>query len=88
MELYFPLQTYNQDFQTPDSAGTATAFLCGIKTNKGVLGLDARSRKNDCGSAEGTSIESIAHLSIAQGTSTFESIFSYSFSISCTSTNV
>ena len=23
------LQTYNTDYQTPDSAGTATAFLCG-----------------------------------------------------------
>ena len=33
-------RTYNIDAQTPDSAGTATAFLCGVKTNIGSLGLD------------------------------------------------
>ena len=28
-------KTYNVNQQVPDSAGTATAFLCGVKTNSG-----------------------------------------------------
>ena len=28
-------KTYNTDYQIPDSAGTATAFACGVKTIKG-----------------------------------------------------
>ncbi|CAG0889124.1 unnamed protein product [Cyprideis torosa] len=35
-------KTYNVDYQTPDSAGTGTAYLCGVKTNIGVLGVNAR----------------------------------------------
>ena len=30
-------KTYNTDQQVPDSAGTATAFLCGVKANRGWL---------------------------------------------------
>ena len=36
-------KTYNIDSQTPDSAGTATAFLCGVKTRIGVIGVDGNS---------------------------------------------
>ena len=35
------LKTYNTNQQVPDSAGTATAMLTGVKTRAGVLGLDA-----------------------------------------------
>ena len=63
-------QTYNQDRQTPDSAGTATAFLSGIKTNYGVLGVDGRSRRGDCATKEGTEINSILHWSKDEGTLT------------------
>ena len=28
-------KTYNTDYQTPDSAGTATAYLNGVKTRRG-----------------------------------------------------
>lgn len=34
-------KTYNVDKQVPDSAGTATAMFCGVKTLYGVIGLDA-----------------------------------------------
>lgn len=34
-------QTYNTDKQVPDSAGTATALFCGVKTKYKVLGLDS-----------------------------------------------
>ena len=30
-------KTYNTDRQVPDSAGTATAFGCGVKTDRGKL---------------------------------------------------
>ncbi|XP_050718083.1 alkaline phosphatase-like isoform X2 [Eriocheir sinensis] len=42
------LKTYNVDKQVPDSAGTATAFLCGIKTNYYVIGLDSSVPLGDC----------------------------------------
>lgn len=29
-------KTYNTDAQVPDSAGTATAFACGVKTKQGT----------------------------------------------------
>ncbi|CAL4067168.1 unnamed protein product, partial [Meganyctiphanes norvegica] len=41
-------KTYNVNKQVPDSAGTGTAFLCGVKTNFRVLGVDARVTLNDC----------------------------------------
>lgn len=40
------LQTYNVDKQVPDSAGTATALFTGVKTNYGVIGLDAVESKS------------------------------------------
>ncbi|MEM7019712.1 MAG: alkaline phosphatase [Pseudomonadota bacterium] len=33
-------KTYNTDMQVPDSAGTATAMLSGVKTRAGILGMD------------------------------------------------
>jgi alkaline phosphatase len=40
-------KTYNTDAQVPDSAGTATAMLSGVKTKAGVLGLSDASRIGD-----------------------------------------
>ena len=34
------LKTYNTNQQVPDSAGTMTAMVCGLKTKAGVLGVD------------------------------------------------
>lgn len=62
------LQTYNQDHQTPDSAGTATQFLCGIKTNSGVLGVDGSVKPKDCSSmTDKSKVTSIADWSIQKG---------------------
>ncbi|XP_063410420.1 alkaline phosphatase-like [Mytilus trossulus] len=58
-------KTYNQDHQTPDSAGTATQFLCGIKTNSAVLGVDGSVRSKDCSSmTDKSKVTSIADWSI------------------------
>lgn len=40
-------KTYNVDKQVPDSAGTATAMFCGVKTLYGVVGLDTTCDIND-----------------------------------------
>ncbi|XP_055332441.1 alkaline phosphatase-like [Paramacrobiotus metropolitanus] len=44
-------KTYNDNYQTPDSAGTATAYFCGQKVAMGVLGVDSTVRWNNCSSA-------------------------------------
>jgi len=35
------IKTWNTDQMVPDSAGTMTAMMCGVKTRAGVLGVDA-----------------------------------------------
>uniref|UniRef100_G3P2E2 alkaline phosphatase n=1 Tax=Gasterosteus aculeatus aculeatus TaxID=481459 RepID=G3P2E2_GASAC len=52
-------KTYNVDQQMPDSAGTATAYLCGVKANYGTLGVTAATRRNDCSATYGNEVESV-----------------------------
>ena len=40
-------KTYNTDFQVPDSAGTMTAMMSGVKTRAGVLGVDENVARGD-----------------------------------------
>ncbi|KAK7500573.1 hypothetical protein BaRGS_00008148, partial [Batillaria attramentaria] len=65
-------KTYNTDRQTPDSAGTATAFLAGVKANYGTLGVDARVKQSDCSMMNDTdvNVETIADWSRRAGKST------------------
>ncbi len=62
----------------PDSAGTATAFLCGVKTNLGTLGISARvpREETDCAIVEKNSVSSIMKWAIDSGLSLF---FNYVF---------
>ncbi len=62
-------QTYNVDHQVPDSAATATAFLCGVKTNYGVVALDARAMRGDCASSRGKNTTCIMQLAQQAGLS-------------------
>ncbi|XP_041378027.1 alkaline phosphatase, tissue-nonspecific isozyme-like [Gigantopelta aegis] len=48
MESFPFAETYNDDRQVPDSAGTATAYLCGVKANFGTVGLDSSVPRSDC----------------------------------------
>lgn len=41
-------KTYNTDKQTPDSAGTATAFLCGVKARSGTMGVNSQVETRNC----------------------------------------
>ncbi|VDI71088.1 alkaline phosphatase [Mytilus galloprovincialis] len=62
-------KTYNQDYTTPDSAGTATAFLSGVKTNKGVIGVDASIPRGHCDPSPAHNLNTILDWSLAEGKS-------------------
>lgn len=53
------MQTYSVDFQIPDSAATATAYLCGVKTNLNTIGVSAAARNGVCKSQKGNEVTSI-----------------------------
>ncbi|KAL5012742.1 hypothetical protein ScPMuIL_011293 [Solemya velum] len=63
-------KTYNTDQQTPDSAGTATAIMSGIKTKIGIIGLHAGAKHRDCNSSKGTELNTILDWSHEKGKST------------------
>ncbi|XP_071944154.1 alkaline phosphatase, tissue-nonspecific isozyme-like [Antedon mediterranea] len=63
-------KTYNTDAQVADSAGTACAFLSGVKTKAGVVGLDNHVERGNCASTESAAVDSIVHLSQRAGKST------------------
>ncbi|RXG52348.1 Alkaline phosphatase, tissue-nonspecific isozyme [Armadillidium vulgare] len=42
------IKTYNVDKQVPDSAGTATAYLCGVKANLQTIGVNANVQPYNC----------------------------------------
>ncbi|WP_250461747.1 alkaline phosphatase [Microbulbifer litoralis] len=42
------IKTYNTNQQTPDSAGTASALMTGVKTKAGVLSVDESVARGDC----------------------------------------
>uniref|UniRef100_A0A096M6R2 alkaline phosphatase n=1 Tax=Poecilia formosa TaxID=48698 RepID=A0A096M6R2_POEFO len=54
-------KTYNVDQQMPDSAGTATAYLCGVKANYGTLGVSAATPLGNCSATFGNEVTSILH---------------------------
>ena len=63
-------KTYNTNMQVPDSAGTATAMLSGVKTKAGVLGVDSGVVERDCRSAGGRHVTSALELAERIGMST------------------
>ncbi|XP_017332834.2 intestinal-type alkaline phosphatase [Ictalurus punctatus] len=62
-------KTYNVNQQMPDSAGTATAYLCGVKANYGTMGLSAAARRGQCSSTRGNEVKSVLHRARAAGKS-------------------
>lgn len=53
------MQTYNTNAQVPDSAGTATAYLCGVKANEGTVGVSAATERTRCNTTQGNEVTSI-----------------------------
>ena len=55
------------DRQTPDSAGTATAIMSGVKTNYKTIGLDPSAEVNDCEGSESKRINSMLDWAMESG---------------------
>ena len=63
-------KTYNVDAQTPDSAGTMTAIISGVKTDIGALGVDEDVVRGDCESVDGNQVFTALELAEIAGLST------------------
>ena len=63
-------KTYNTNQQTPDSAGTMTAIMSGIKTKAGVIGVDATVTRGDCATLEGAKVTTFLEEAEERGLST------------------
>jgi alkaline phosphatase len=64
------LKTYTTDQQVPDSAGTITAMLSGVKTKTGVLGVDERVVRGDYTTVLPTAVISLVEEAEARGLAT------------------
>nr|XP_003474462.1 intestinal-type alkaline phosphatase [Cavia porcellus] len=62
-------KTYNVDRQVPDSAGTATAYLCGVKANYQTIGLSAAARVSQCNTTRGNEVLSVMYRAKKAGKS-------------------
>lgn len=62
------IKTYTTDFQTPDSAGTATAMVTGVKTKSGIISLDDAVQRSACGT--GKAVRTIMEIAEEAGLST------------------
>ena len=63
-------KTYNVDAQTPDSAGTMTAMMSGVKTDVGVIGVDEDIVRGDCSTVSGNELVTALELAELAGKST------------------
>jgi alkaline phosphatase len=63
-------RTYETDQQTPDSAGTMTAIMSGVKTRGGFIGISQLPRRQDCAASRGQELVSTLELAAAAGMST------------------
>ena len=63
-------KTYETDYQTPDSAGTMTAIMSGVKTRAGVIGVDQVGKRGDCKASQGHELVSALELAAAAGQAT------------------
>jgi len=64
------VKTYNVDAQTPDSAGTMTAMMSGLKSDAGVLGVDENIVRGNCASVKGNEVATLLELAEIRGLST------------------
>lgn len=64
------VKTYNTDAQTPDSAGTMSAIVTGVKTKQGVLSVDDSIMRGDCKGTADAAVVTFAELAEDAGMST------------------
>uniref|UniRef100_A0A8C3R0F2 Alkaline phosphatase n=1 Tax=Cyanoderma ruficeps TaxID=181631 RepID=A0A8C3R0F2_9PASS len=62
-------KTYTIDRQVPDSAGTGTAYLCGVKANAKTLGLSGAAVYGKCHTTFGNEVDSVLHRARLAGKS-------------------
>lgn len=62
------MQTYNVDNQMPDSAATATAYLCGVKANYGTIGVSAATPRGNCPASHDHKVFSVLRRAKEAGT--------------------
>jgi len=71
---HFPVtglaKTYNTDSQTPDSAGTMSAIMTGVKTDRGTFGIDENVSFGDCESASGHELLTLLEIAELAGKAT------------------
>jgi alkaline phosphatase len=63
-------KTYNTDAQVPDSAGTMTAMMSGVKTKAGVLGLSDLSRSGDASTVAASRVPTLLEDAERRGLAT------------------
>jgi alkaline phosphatase len=63
-------KTYNTDQQTPDSAGTMTAMMTGVKTDAGIISIAEDVERSNCESGKGHELITALELSELSGKST------------------
>ncbi len=63
-------KTYNTDSQTPDSAGTMTAIITGVKTKKGMLSISSKANTGDCQSSKGNELRTALEWAEIKGLAT------------------
>lgn len=63
-------KTYNVNAQTPDSAGTGTAMMTGIKTKAGIIGVNENVVRGDCSTMPGNAVTAITEILHGMGKST------------------
>ncbi|WP_417509397.1 alkaline phosphatase [Methylophaga sp.] len=63
-------KTYNVDAQTPDSAGTMTAMMSGVKTDAGIIGIGEDVQRGVCSTMSGHELVTALELAEIAGKST------------------
>ena len=64
------IKTYNTNQQVPDSAGTMSAIMTGVKTRAGVLSVDQNVLRGDCAGSSGHELNSALKLAALDGKGT------------------
>lgn len=64
------IKTYNVDYQVPDSAGTMTAIITGVKTNMGLLSVNQKVKRGQHQSVKGNRLTTLFELAEQSGLST------------------
>lgn len=62
-------KTFSVDKIVPDSAVTATGYLCGIKANYGTIGVNAHVKRGECNPDKNNFVQSVAKWAMDGGKS-------------------